>query len=377
MIPAWRVTADAVDVTAAVAAGLLSLTVTDKPGLDSDELTLAIADPTGSLTLPRRGVILRVALGWQGSPLIDKGRYRVDEVRHAGPPDRIEIKARAADLTGGLRAHRDESYDETTLGAVLQAVASRHGLAPAIAASLASLPIPHLDQATESDAHLVTRLAQQVDAIGTIKDGRLVFTPRGAGVTAEGATLPAVTVARTETASHAFGIQDREGETTGVRAVWRDHDAAEDRAELAGASGTVTTLRRVYPSQAEAAAAARAALTDIARGQRDLRLSLAFGRPEIIAGQPLAVTGFRPEMDGVQWVVETVRHTLDAAGGFRSDIEAVEQQPPAQRNGSDSGSDGGSGGGSGGAAVDITSLRESGVDWSGLSAAERAERAGA
>ncbi|MBB4268120.1 hypothetical protein [Roseospira visakhapatnamensis] len=64
-------------------------------------------------------------------------------------------------------------------------------------------------------------------------------------------------------------------------------------------------------------------------------------------------------------VVETVRHTLDAAGGFRSDLEAVEQQPPAH------------GGGAGGGTVTTTTLREGGVDWSGLSAAERAERAGA
>ncbi|SDE45890.1 contractile injection system protein, VgrG/Pvc8 family [Rhodospira trueperi] len=353
MIPAWRITADTVDVTAAIAAGLVSLKITDKPGLESDELELTVADPDGALALPRRGVRLSAAIGWRDGPMVYRSTYRVDEVRHRGPPDVVIVKARAADLTGGLRAHRDLSYDDTTLGAVLQAVAARHGLIPAIAPDLAALPIPHLDQATESDVNLISRLARQVDAIGTIKDGRLVFTPRGSGRTAAGATLPAIRVARAETVSHAFGIQDREGETTGVRAVWRDHDAAEDRAELAGAPGTVTTLRRLYPSQAEARAAARAALTDQARGQRDLRLRLALGRPEVIAGQPLAVSGFRSEIDGVQWVVETVQHELDASGGFRTRIEAVEQQPPAQ------------GGGSGGAA----SLTETGVNWSGLSAA--------
>jgi len=371
MIPAWRITADDVDVTAAVAAMLVSLRITDKPGLDSDELELTVADPTGTMALPRRGVLLRAALGCQdrgrhGGALVDRGTYRVDEVRHRGPPDVVTVKARAADLTGSLRSHRDASYHDTTLGAVLQAVAARNGLTPAIDSALASLPIPHLDQATESDTHMITRLAQQVDAIGSIKDGRLVFVPRGSGRTAAGATLSTVTITRPETVTHEYGEQDQEGQTTGVRAVWRDHDAAEDRAELAGAPGTVTTLRRVYPSQGEAAAAARAAVTDIARGKRDLRLTLALGRPEIIAGQPLAVTGFRPEIDGVSWVIETVTHTIDGGGGFKTSVEAVEKQPPAQ------------GGGTGGGVVSTTSLRESGVDWSGLdTAAARAEPAGA
>jgi len=325
---AYRVTADDVDVTEALRRDLIDLKVTDKPGLDSDAVTLTLADTTQRLALPRRGVRLRVAIGWDGQRLIDRGAYLVDEVRHKGPPDTIAITARAADLTGGLREQREASYHATTLGDILAVVAGRQGLAAAIAPALAGRIIGHLDQTNESDAHLVTRLAEQYDAIGSIKDGHLLFVPRGSGITANGALLPPVTVARTASVDHEFGIKDREGKTTGVKAQWRDYDGAETAHEMAGTEGSVTTLKRVYPTQTEAADAAQAALRALSRGQRSLRLRLAVGRPEIIAGQPLRVSGFRAEIDAVDWSVATVEHTVTASGGLLTRIDAEERLPP-------------------------------------------------
>jgi len=321
----WRITADARDVTAAIRPRLISLEVTDKPGLDSDTLTLTIADHDHAVALPPRGVILRVAIGWDGQGLVDRGSYRVDEVSHDGPPDKITIKARAADLTGGLKAQREDSYHGQTLGDVLGTVANRNGLTLAVAPDLAGLPIPHVDQTNESDAHFLTRLADRFDAVGTIKDGRLLFTPRGTGTTAAGATLPALILRRTATTGHAFAVKDREGKTTGVRAQWRDYDAAQTGYATVGDEGSVTTLKRVYPTEGEAKAAAQAAINRIGRGERSLSLDLARGEPAAIAGQPVTVAGFRPELDAVDWIAETVSHTVTADGGLRTQIQCQER----------------------------------------------------
>lgn len=325
MTPAYRITGGDKDITAALAGRLISLTITDKPGMEADEIEIAIADPDGSLPLPRRGVTLRAAIGWD-SALVDKGAWRVDEIRHNGPQDVITIKGRSADLTGALRTHREESYHGRTLGQVLSTIAARHGLAPAVAPALAGMAIPHIDQTNESDVHFITRLAEQFGAVGTVKDGHLLFVPRGAGVTASGGKVPGLTIVRSATVDHDFSVQDREGETTVVRARWRDYEAARTGYAQAGGDadgeGSVTTLQRVFPTRAEAQAAARAALAGIARGQHELRLQLAYGRPEVIAGQPFKVHGWRPEIDAIKWITGVVTHTISGDQGYTTGIEA-------------------------------------------------------
>lgn len=321
--PAYRILADDVDVTAAIAKHLVSLTITDKPGVEGDEFELVISDARGTIALPRRGALIRPSIGWRGQPLIAKGTYQVDEVEHRGPPDMIAIKGRAAQLQGPIKVQRELSYTGQTLGEILRTVAGRNGLAPAVDAGLAARQIAHVDQTNESDANFLTRLGRDYDAIATVKDGRLLFVPAGSGTSASGARLPTLRLTRRSGISHSFTISDREGGDTGVKAQYRDLDAAETKTAVAGdETGPVTTLRPVYPTEGEAAAAATAAHTRAKRGQRELRLTLDRGRPELIAGQPLRVSGWRAEIDDVEWVTEDVTHTLTESDGLHTTLTA-------------------------------------------------------
>lgn len=315
MTPDFQILADDADVTAAIRAGLVSLTITDKEGLSSDELEFEVRDPLGKIALPRRGVTLRPAIGWKGKALVPKGAYEVDEVEHKGPHDTIRVKGRAAEFTGPIKDQRDESYHDTTLGDVLRRVASRNGLTPEIAADLAKAPIAHLDQTNESDANLLARLGKENGALATIKDGRLVFVKAGAGETAKGDKLPQATITRDASVDHSFTIQEGKGGETSVKARYHDLDTGETKTTTAGEAGGATkTLREVYPTQARAAAAATAAADKIKRDRRELTLTLAVGRPDLIAGRPLKLTGWRPEIDGVAWVIEELTHTIDDKG---------------------------------------------------------------
>lgn len=88
------------------------------------------------------------------------------------------------------------------------------------------------------------------------------------------------------------------------------------------AGGTTKTLRRMYPSEEQAQAAAVAAVTQAKRRQREIHLQLAVGKPELIAGQPLRLTGWRREIDEVPRVVEEATHTLDGDGGLTTSLTA-------------------------------------------------------
>ncbi|WP_272945502.1 contractile injection system protein, VgrG/Pvc8 family, partial [Sphingobium sp. ba1] len=197
----WRVTMDGRDLTGAMRPRLVSLTLSEKRGDEADQLDIILDDSDGLLAIPKEGAVLRLALGWkQGRDvtigLVDKGRYKVDDVSHTGPPDQIRIRARATDFTSDIRNRREQSWKATTLGAVLTEVAGRNGLIARIAPALAATALPSISQSRESDIAFLRRLGRDYGAVATIKDKTLIFTPIGAGQTSGGHTLPTITLRR-------------------------------------------------------------------------------------------------------------------------------------------------------------------------------------
>lgn len=316
--PIWRVTLDGQDLTARFAPRLLELSLTSKRGDDADQLDLTLHDHDGAMALPRSGVTLSVALGWDGQGLIDQGSFRVDDVEHSGAPDVISLKARSADLTAALRIHRERSWHATTLGAVLKQLAGEHGLGNRIAPALAAITLPHLDQ-SESDINLVTRLAKRFDAVATVKAGQLLFLPLGGASTADGQALPAAVITRSSGDGHRWARTDR-SQYSGVRAYWHVKEGANRKGVLAGDSGSAKELRHTYPSEAEAIEAAKAEWGRIQRGAATLSLTLALGRPDLQPEAPVTVAGFKPEIDGTFWVITQVAHRF-GSGGFTTSLE--------------------------------------------------------
>lgn len=105
------------------------------------------------------------------------------------------LRATAADLrtTSTLKAPRSRAWPATTLGQVVATIAGEHGYTPRIAPALASAALGHIDQAAESDLHLLHRLARHHDATVKAAGGCLVLMPPGAGRSVAGAALPTCT----------------------------------------------------------------------------------------------------------------------------------------------------------------------------------------
>ena len=103
--------------------------------------------------------------------MFNKGNFTVDEIEHRGTPDTLTIRARSADFRGSLNARREESYHDTTLGAVIGKIAERNKLTARVAKELAGVKVSHIDQSQESDAKFLTRLASRNGAEVSIKAG--------------------------------------------------------------------------------------------------------------------------------------------------------------------------------------------------------------
>ena len=319
-VPAWRVILDGKDLTQRMKPRLLELTLAEARGGEADQLDLVIHDHDGRMALPRRGVELSVALGWEDGGLIEKGTFRVDEVEHSGAPDVITIRARSADLSRPMRTRRERSWHQVTLGDVVRSLAGEHGLQARIAASLARVQIAHLDQTGESDVHLLTRLGTRYDAVATVKAGSLLFMPIGSGTTATGQPLPTALITRAAGDRHRYGLVDRDT-YSGVRAYWNNKPGANRKSVLVGQSGNAKRLRDTYNSEAEAREQADAEWKRIQRGAAKLEYTLALGRADLFPEQKMRVRGFMAEIDGTAWLIAKTTHTITGSGGFTTQLE--------------------------------------------------------
>lgn len=319
--PIWRVTLDGRDLTGTLRPRLIDLTVSSCRADAADQLDIRLSDHDGGLAIPSTHATLRVWLGWDTSGLTDMGTFTVDEIEHAGAPDVITLRGRSAHMRTDVRAQREQSYDNTTCGAIVDILAGRNSLTPRCAPSLASQDIEHIDQTNESDLNFLTRLGKRYDAVATIKNSSLIFAPIGAGITARGQPIPAVVITRASGDRHRWHAADRHA-YTGVRAKYDDYHGGKTGDVLSGTdSGQgIKTLRTTYSSKANALRAANSERDKLSRGAVTFEIQLARGRADIYPECHASVRGFKPSIDSSEWIVVKAEHQLSGSG-FTTQLE--------------------------------------------------------
>ena len=317
--PDYHLVVNGQDITPRLSSRLIDLRLRESRGDEADQLEITLDDSDGRMAIPRKGATIALGLGWESTGLVDKGTFIVDETEHQGTPDQIHITARSADMAKTLRTRASGSWHDTTVGQVVRDIAARNNLPARIDPALASRKVQHIDQTNESDLHFCTRLARQHDAVCTVKKGTLVFLPTNSRTNASGQALEALTITRASGDQHNYHTAERTT-YTGVRAHWHDAGSAKRRSVLAGTDEDVKVLKDTYASEEDALAAARAEMQRVDRGAATLRLTLALGRPALMPQSPVSVQGFKPEIDGSDWLVKTVEHAL-GDGGFTTSLE--------------------------------------------------------
>ena len=360
----FMLTLESKDITGNISDRLINLSMTDNRGFEADQLDIELDDTDGLVALPIRGAVLSLYLGWKGFSLVSKGRFTVDEVEHRGAPDTVTIRARSADFRGTLNSRREESWHDTTLGAIVSSIAERNKLTASVANSLAGIQIPHIDQSQESDAVFLSRLAERNGGAVSVKAGKLLMLKAGSGTTASGKAIPQITIQRGDGDRHQFAIADR-GAYTGVTAKWlhtkdpkqakqkqtvklkrkpkeqhlralqhpkakpisskttakkQKEQEAREGEYMAGESDNVFALTTIYATKAQAMRAAQAKWDKLQRGVAEFSIMLATGREDIYPEMPVRVSGFKSVIDEQAWIISKVTHNL-GGNGFTTAVE--------------------------------------------------------
>lgn len=335
MQPIFKLTADDQDISRLIAERLIELNLNDSSGFDSDTLELALNNTGGVLALPRRGVRLNCWLGFkvQGQEqLYYKGMFYVDELTESGAPDQLSIHAKSADMLSTAKVLRTRSFQQTTLGFILERLAVDEGWQLAVSPAFRSLAVAWLLQQDESNLALLTRLGEHYGAVATVKHNRLIFVPRGSLTTASGQAMPAIRVSAQECSGWSYQELGR-GEYTSVLANWRNEDGQSGQVSV-GSGALIWVMRELFDSEDQAKEAATAELKRLNGDSNTLSLSLSHANPLLCAEAEIQAQGFRPYIDAQTWVAKEVSLSLSASGGFSASVECV--RPAALEEGEDS-----------------------------------------
>lgn len=355
LTPAAELTIDGKRFGTQAMSRIISISLTDKRGFEADELTIELDDHDGTIAIPKTGSKITLKLGYKETGLVEKGEYLVSEFTASGSPDRLSITARAADLAEALAEQVEKSWHKQTLYQIIETIAKKHKYEYLISKDYQNQKIDHIDQTNESDASFMSRLAEQYDAIATIKNGKLLFIPAGESQTASGQPILPTTITRASGDSHSFTYSSSNSYQA-VRAYYTDKKTGQKKEVIVNKDNAypnkkttqqtktvkgktfkakkkendnqkintdgqkIKTLRHLYATESGAWSGARGAFKKIQRGVAEFSITLAVGRPDLYPETPAVVKGFKPEIDAEAWLITEVSHKIDS-GGYTASIQ--------------------------------------------------------
>ena len=321
MTPKFKIIANQTDITLIIQQRLISIRITDESGIKGDTLDIQLDDEP-PIEWPHHGAELEVLIGFNktthNAGLVRQGLYIVDEIAHSGPPNTFTLRGKASNLKQSLKQPKTRSWNDITLGNLVNIIALEHGISAKVGEPLKDQAMPHVDQTDESDLHMLTRLARDVGAMVKPVAGYLVMVPRGEAKSATGQSLPLITVTADQIKQHHV-TQTEARQYDAVIAYWHNTQTAK-RAAVQVGEGRVFISRHTYADETTARSSAKAKLQQFKRSLLQLSLTL-IGNPNLMAEGKINVTGLRDPING-SWVIERVVHQINDQG-FTSGIDAV------------------------------------------------------
>ncbi|PHR24367.1 MAG: hypothetical protein COA37_06440 [Hoeflea sp.] len=312
----------------------LGATITDQEGYESDQLVIRAAARAPYLEPPAKGARYQVLAGWLESSVRLIGIYEYQSTTITGDPEdgeEIHITARAADFIdkakGGDRRHYDEENGFGTAGKIFDDLAKEMGVSAVIPSELRDIKIPYRLRWNQSAIDFATDLADEIGAITKPQAGQLVIRKRGAGASASGLTLPAITVHHDPSYAYEFTIEPRP-DFKETETPWFDPALGITKLEKAarGKAASLTTFMHPFASEIEAKIGGKAVSQQLSRNTGSGFIEMA-GNAAVTAGSPIIPMGFGSAVSAIEWEAASVEHEFTPDPGWitRVDLQAKEE----------------------------------------------------
>lgn len=310
------------DVTATVRDRLLSLSLTDNDGWESDSVQIELDNRDNRIPLPKYEEAVKVWLGHEDK-LAAMGSYKVNDSTVSLRPRTLSISCAAADMMkASLKVNKTRGWNEQTLGAIVAAIAKEHGLKFAVSDELTGLQYPQVDQANESDLNLLTRLGKDYEATVKVANGYLLVTVKDDGKSMTGQLLPTVTLNEWDVQPGASIRTVNRQKYAAVACEYREVATGEAKTYQAGGGEPVLTLKGMAPTLEQAKARADLSLKKQSSRLLDLSCTTVHGNPGILYGTVIKLgEGWHPDYDGLEFIAQTANHQY--SGSYVTSVTAI------------------------------------------------------
>lgn len=314
--PDFTITANSKDVSDMLMDKVSSIEVIEHSGHISDHCIITLDDHRNSrIQAPRESDVIRIALGYQQSELIDHGEYEIAEHVFSGARDTLTLYCNKLMWSGELKSPHHKSWTSTpqqplSLGDLLNEIASNHNLEAKVNPELATITLPAIEQ-SESDLQLLTKLASTYDATARLVENYLVFMPRSSGLSRTGNPLESIELNHQQLINWQM-LQSGMPAYQSCKAYYHDFTTAQRKMIEVGSGLPCYELPYPQVDEETATYAAKAKLNDFKRTQKTLKAT-AIGQAQLKAGGPIHLSGVRTDIDG-DWVLTKVHHRIDSDG---------------------------------------------------------------
>lgn len=264
----FKIEVDGQNITQKIIDRLISLSITDVKGLDSDKIMIKLDDREPQFELPPVDVKMHVWLSLKGENLESFGVFTVDEIMTDDEYGTLELSGCAADMLSELKTPRNETYDNLTLDNLVQMVANRAGYQTAVSNELKTINFEHIDQRSESDINLLTRLLRPLNATLKAVEGYLLVQYKNQGESTTGKTLLVHEIDSKKEGVFVRAMITSRSKYTAVKAFYKTVDMTRRKSVSAGEDDKAYELKETYKTQAEAQQHAEAKLKELKQGEK-------------------------------------------------------------------------------------------------------------
>lgn len=162
---------------------LISLKYSDHLHGKTDELTLTFENRDGrwhASWYPEKGVKLKVRIGLYDEPGVERwlncGTFEIEELNFSGPPDVVEITAKAVFASTSREQKKTQGYENVSLKEIAEKVAQKLGFKPIINVK-PDIKFKRIDQREETDLEFLRKLCEKYGHCVKIEDEKLIVYP--------------------------------------------------------------------------------------------------------------------------------------------------------------------------------------------------------